>query len=117
MLDKYIPWVNNHAHILKSRWVSYGKKYIMYYLNIFNYNGYVNGITRLKLTQKKMLEIPIPPLAKQERIVNRIESLFEKVDMAAGLVNKARGGFKKRRSAILERAFSGELTKKWDENY
>lgn len=59
----------------------------------------------------------IPPLAEQERIVNRIESLFDKVDKAVCLVAEAREGFEKRRAAILERAFSGELTKKWrDDN-
>ncbi len=51
----------------------------------------------------------IPPLAEQERIVNMIESLFDKVDKAAGLVDEAREGFEKRRAAILERAFSGEF--------
>ena len=108
-------WVNNHAHILKSKFGSFSNKYLMHYLNIFDYNGYVNGTTRLKLTQKKMLEIPIPipPLAEQERIVNCIESLFDKVDKAVCLVAEAREGFEKRRAAILEMAFSGELTKKW----
>lgn len=110
-------WVNNHAHILKGRFKICTNKYLMYYLNIFNYHGYVNGTTRLKLTQKRMLEIPIalPPLAEQERIVNRIESLFEKVDKASELVEEAREGFEKRRAAILEKAFSGELTKSWRE--
>lgn len=105
-------WVNNHAHILKSKFGSFSNKYLMHYLNIFDYNGYVNGTTRLKLTQKKMLEIPIPipPLAEQERIVNCIESLFDKVDKAVCLVAEAREGFEKRRAAILERAFCGELT-------
>lgn len=57
----------------------------------------------------------IPPLAEQVRIVNRIESLFDKVDKASELVDEARDGFEKRRAAILERAFCGELTKKWRE--
>ncbi|MEG2869265.1 MAG: restriction endonuclease subunit S [Terrisporobacter sp.] len=61
------------------------------------------------------ISIPIPPLAEQERIVKRIESLFEKVDKARELVDEARDGFEKRRAAILEKAFSGELTAKWRE--
>ena len=45
-------WVNNHAHILKSFYSIYGNKYLCYYLNIFDYKNYINGTTRLKLTQK-----------------------------------------------------------------
>lgn len=61
------------------------------------------------------LNIAIPPLAEQERIVKRIESLFDKVDKASELVDEARDGFEKRKASILERAFRGELTKKWRE--
>ena len=40
--------------------------------------------------------IPLPPLSEQERIVNRIESLFEKIDKSSELVEEAREGFEKR---------------------
>lgn len=70
---------------------------------------------KLALFRIKELPIPVPPLAEQVRIVNRIESLFDKVDKASELVDEARDGFEKRRAAILERAFCGELTKKWRE--
>ena len=39
-------WVNNHAHILRSFSGKNGNIYLMHYLNIFNYSGYVNGTTR-----------------------------------------------------------------------
>ena len=70
-------WVNNHAHILRSRFGSTGNSFLMHYLNIFNYHGFVNGTTRLKLTQGSMdiMPVPIPPLPEQQRIVDRIESL------------------------------------------
>ena len=47
-------WVNNHAHILKSFYGENSNLYLMHYLNVFNYHGYVNGSTRLKLTQESL---------------------------------------------------------------
>ncbi|MDO4629666.1 MAG: restriction endonuclease subunit S, partial [Planctomycetia bacterium] len=75
-------WVNNHAHILRSPFGTVGNQYLMHYLNIFNFQGYVNGTTRLKLTQRSMSQIPVPlpPLAEQERIVARLENLLGKLD-------------------------------------
>ncbi|OOB76577.1 hypothetical protein AXF41_11495 [Clostridium haemolyticum] len=110
-------WVNNHAHILKSKFDSIGNKYLMHYLNIFNYTNYVNGTTRLKLTQKSMndIPIPIPPLKEQERIVEKIECLFDKLDKAKELIEEVREDFEKRKASILEKAFRGELTEKWRE--
>ena len=74
-LIKGKAWVNNHAHILKSKT---NNSFLCYYLNYFNYKGYVSGTTRLKLTQAQMkrIPIPVPPLPEQERIVARIEELF-----------------------------------------
>ncbi len=64
---------------------------------------------KLALFRIKELPIPLPPLAEQERIVNRIESLFDKVDRAAELVDEARDGFDKRKTSILEKGFKGEV--------
>ena len=50
-------WVNNHAHVLRSKT---NNRFLCYYLNYFNYKGYVSGTTRLKLTQAQMKTIPIP---------------------------------------------------------
>ena len=109
-------WVNNHAHILRSKYGEIGNRYLLNYLNIFNYSGYVNGTTRLKLTQGEMLKIPFPlppTLAEQQRIVNRIESMFVKLDEAKEKAQNVVDGFETRKAAILHNAFTGELTAKW----
>ena len=109
-------WVNNHAHILRSKYGEIGNRYLLNYLNIFNYSGYVNGTTRLKLTQGEMLKIPFPlppTLAEQQRIVNRIESMFAKLDEAKEKAQNVVDGFETRKAAILHKAFTGKLTAKW----
>lgn len=57
--------------------------------------------------------IPLPPLDDQKRIVAVIESLFKKLDAAKSIVQKILDGYELRRAAILHKAFTGELTKKW----
>lgn len=58
--------------------------------------------------------IPLPPtLAEQQRIVNRIESMFAKLDEAKEKAQNVLDGFETRKAAILHKAFTGELTAKW----
>ena len=108
-------WVNNHAHILRSYHGPVGNFYLLNYLNCFDYTDYVNGTTRLKLTQASMNTIPIPvaPLLEQHRIVDRIESLFAKLDEAKEKAQAVVDGFELWKSAILHKAFTGELTERW----
>lgn len=108
-------WVNNHAHIIKSHYGEVGNKYILHYLNVFNFHGYVNGTTRLKLTQASMrtIPVPLPPLAEQKRIVEQIESLFAKLDEAREKAQEILDTFNDRKAAILYKAFQGNLTKQW----
>lgn len=108
-------WVNNHAHILRSRFGAVGNLFLLHYLNIFNYHDFVNGTTRLKLTQSSMdtMPVPIPPFSEQQRIVDRIESLFAKLDEAKQKAQEALDSFEARKAAILHKAFTGELTAQW----
>lgn len=57
--------------------------------------------------------IPLPPLGEQQRIVDRIESLFAKLDEAKEKAQAVVDGFELRKSAILHKAFTGELTERW----
>jgi type I restriction enzyme S subunit len=107
-------WVNNHAHILKSKFYD---DYLLHYLNHFNYRNYVSGTTRLKLTQGRLKQIPviIPPLVEQKAIVKKIEELFSSLDSGITDLKKAQDQLVIYRQAVLKKAFEGELSKEWRE--
>ena len=83
-LDKYATkaysingksWVNNHAHIIEPQ-IDFD--YLLFYLNQLDYSPYVNGSTRLKLTQSDMKNIIVflPPLEEQKRIAREVKEIF-----------------------------------------
>lgn len=61
----------------------------------------------------EFISIPLPPIKEQQRIVNRIESLFAKIDRAKELIENTLAQFEQNKMAILHKAFTGELTVKW----
>lgn len=99
-------WVNNHAHILKSK---FNDEFLLHYLNQFNYRDYVSGTTRLKLTQGRLKQIPIrvAPLPEQRAIVTKIEELFSDLDKGVADLKKAQDQLKVYRQAVLKKAFEG----------
>lgn len=74
-----------------------------------------SGTTFLELSGSKAasIEFPLPPLPEQQRIVDRIESLFAKLDEAKEKAQAVVDGFEDRKAAILHKAFTGELTEGW----
>ena len=73
----------------------------------------VTAIPNLTLEIIGSCPIPLAPLAEQQRIVDRIESLFTKLDEAKEKAQAVVDGFEDRKAAILHKAFTGELTAEW----
>jgi type I restriction enzyme S subunit len=109
-------WVNNHAHILKSR-PGIELRWLLHALNWADYEEFVGGTTRLKLTQADLIKIPIPiaPLPEQRRIVARIDELFAEIEEGEAALERARHGLDTWRRALLKAAVTGELTRDWRE--
>lgn len=72
--------------------------------------------TTIAIVNKSKMEscaFPLPPLSEQQRIVERIEELFAKLDEAKERLQEVADSFAVRKAAILHNAFTGELTKQW----
>ncbi len=95
-------------------------KYLFYYLRFEFLSGKFIGkstqttnIANVNTMVLGNIEFPLSPLAEQQRIVNRIDHLFAKLDVAKKKAQVVLDGFELRKSVILHKAFTGELTEKW----
>lgn len=97
----------------------FDEMYIRYFIDIFREelkkNKIGSAIPHLNKELFYGLQFPLPPLPEQQRIVERIESLFSKLDEAKEKAQEVIDSFETRKAAILHKAFSGELTAKWRE--
>lgn len=85
-------------------------KYLLYYFRYFEtqLSAKGTGTTFKAINQKliKNLEIPIPPLNEQFRIVAHIEELFSELDKAVGTLKTIKEQLEVYRQAVLKDAFS-----------
>lgn len=75
-----------------------------------NVSGVGGSLMRAQPKFVKSYPVPLPPLPEQQRIVDKIESLFAKLDEAGDRLQKVLDGYEARRAAILHEAFSGKWT-------
>ncbi|MBE7535375.1 MAG: restriction endonuclease subunit S [Anaerolineales bacterium] len=107
-------WVNNHAHVIRPNRSVVLDEWIVYFLYVSDLHKYVTGLTVPKLNQEKMrsIEIPLPPLPEQKRIVSLLDECFAAL---------AQVGANAARNLVNAReVFEGELyeafeNKNWDE--
>ena len=107
-----------HYHIWKVELSEVLNKQFYYYWlmnDTERLKGGGHGTGMIHVTKEMMEQsiVPVPPLAEQQRIVDRIESLFAKLDEAKEKAQSVLDSFETRKAAILHKAFTGELTAKW----
>ena len=109
-------WLNQHIFkVIPKKDIS--KKYLYYYLlhvvDQLYAKAHGSGMVHITIKPFKATTIPLPPLPEQQRIVDRIESLYAKLDEAKQKAQDALDSFETRKAAILHKAFTGELTARW----
>lgn len=68
------------------------------------------AIRRVVLRNLKTIELPLPPLNEQARIVEILEEQFSRLDSALASIKVVREKAQAFRRSLLQAAFSGELT-------
>ena len=110
--------LNQRVGCLRNR-DAINKKFLFYYFLRKEFQDSciknAKGSAQLNMSTEWLKEQPlcIPPLTEQQRIVDRIEYLFAKLDEAKEKAQSVLDSFETRKAAILHKAFTGELTAKW----
>lgn len=88
------------------------QKYLYYFCVHFNFMPLDKSTGRPSLAKSDLLkiEMPVPPIPEQERIVARIEELFSQLDAGVETLKKTKAQLAVYRQAVLKEAFEGRLT-------
>lgn len=93
-----------------------------YLFNYYRFSGIFikiaqHAVNQSSLNQAKLknLDIPLPPLPEQHRVVAKIEELFTKLDAGVEALKTIKAQLKGYRQAVLKYAFESKLTAKWRE--
>lgn len=103
-------WVNNHAHIVQTHG-GIPLSYLATFLNGKDLTFSITGSAQPKLTQAAMnkIQIPLPPLAEQTRIVTEVERRLSVVEELESMVSANLQRATRLRQSILQKAFTGKL--------
>lgn len=100
VIDKYVSWFTSSAE----------------YRNKVSELAAGVNINNLKPAHFDDIEIPLPPLAEQREIADRLDTVLAQVDTLKGRLDALPGILKRFRQSVLAAAVSGKLTEEWRGN-
>ncbi len=115
-MPEYLGEANVNQHVAIIRPVeALDHKFLMYWLSQPEIQKYINdeqkGATRQGFTKYQIenLNVPVPPLDEQRRIVAHLDAVQAKVDELRRLQSETREKLSALIPSVLDRAFKGEL--------
>lgn len=94
--DIVLRWLNSPAGLKSAALASHGI-----------------GRLRINLGEMRALDLPLPPLNEQRRIVEKLDAAFDKSRAAKARLERLPALLEKLKRSILAAAFRGDLTKDW----
>lgn len=109
-------WVNNHAHVIRPHRNIILDNWIVFYFYLTDLTKHTTGLTVPKLNQANLrnIEIPLPPLPEQRRIIKILDEFFEKTTKAKENAEKNLQNSKELFESYLQSVFINMLSG-WDE--
>ncbi|MEK6512410.1 restriction endonuclease subunit S [Myroides odoratimimus] len=99
--------------------IGFSKNFLYYYLlkehQGINSNARGVGIPHVDPTYLWNLKLSLPPLAEQERIANKLDELFDRIEVIKASMKKIPQLLKGFRQQVLTSAVTGKLTEEWRE--
>lgn len=109
--------IDTTYYIVPSNYINI--KYIYYYLNTINFQIYnrATAIPGINRNDVYSIDFHLAPLNEQHRIVDKIESLFSKIDAGVASLSIAKERLASYRQSLLKAAIEGRLTETWREEH
>lgn len=86
-------------------------RYFYYLMQIIKVDAQTHK--RFWISEYSKIDVFLPSLPEQQRIVDKIEELFSDLDSAVADLNKTKAQLKVYRQAVLKQAFEGELSSQY----
>ena len=98
-------WVNNHAHVLKTK-QGFNRYYVCNYLETLSYDKYNTGTAQPKLNREVCEKIPVllPPEEEQNRISTLMTVWDTSIEKQSELIEK----LKLRKRALMQQLLTGK---------
>jgi type I restriction enzyme S subunit len=111
---KNIGLFKKDEFVINSDYLKYWLSCIVF-TKIIENKGLLKGTTQkfIPLGYLRIIDIPLPPLPEQYRIVAKIEELLTELDAGVELLKKLKAKLKRYRQAVLKAAVEGSLTQEW----
>lgn len=107
-------WVNNHAHVIRPHRDTILDNWITYFFYLTDLTEHTTGLTVPKLNQTSLrcIEIPLPPLTEQKRIVKILDEVFGGIEKAKENAEKNLQNAKELFESYLQSVFASDVEQK-----
>ena len=103
-------WPNNHIHVLRP-FKPEGTRFLVYAMNAADYANYIEGSTRQKLTQSRLMTMPVcwPPVEEQTQIARFLDHETARIDALIEEQQRLIELLKEKRQAVISHAVTKGL--------